>query len=403
MTHEVRPDTICKAREQQQQQPPTNTSGIMRMRSSFSSCMLLPAACFLILSTFVLDETNAFVVFTPENNVFQLNAKKTKKTQKKNGVKKASLSSTGGFGTSNVAVATKPKKEEDDYAIYPALDKSVMDTLVPTPDSSLVDENSDMMREVYDRISQVHGFPNFNFVVADNNDEETNNGDENSEDEAVSFEDLFLLSNDDDEEVKHEETEKSESTTISSPVDKLPPFNKFHVLHMDPLVLQIDDFFTQEECDKYIQEKATINQDNDDKDDSNKDKDIESISKFKTRSKTVGKDSNAKAQRTSTTWFLNYKDAPELMGKAQRLLGISSSEQGIKVFEEPQAVRYKQTEKFTWHLDALSPDALQNDPNGAGQRVATLLVYLTDLEKGEGGATMFRDLKTEDGEGPLKV
>eukprot|EP00594_Rhizosolenia_setigera_P012047 CAMPEP_0178973402 /NCGR_PEP_ID=MMETSP0789-20121207/21705_1 /TAXON_ID=3005 /ORGANISM="Rhizosolenia setigera, Strain CCMP 1694" /LENGTH=403 /DNA_ID=CAMNT_0020661269 /DNA_START=156 /DNA_END=1369 /DNA_ORIENTATION=+ len=318
-------------------------------------------------------------------------------------VKKASRSSTGGFGTSNVAVITKPKKEEDDYAIYPALEKSVVDTLVPTPDSSLVDENSDIMREVYDRISQVHGFPNFNFVVADDNDEETNNEDENSEDEAVSFEDLFLLSNDDDEEVKHEETEKNESTIISSPVDKLPPFNKFHVLHMDPLVLQIDDFFTHEECDKYIQEKATINQDNDDKDDSNKDKDIESISKFKTRSKTVGKDSNAKAQRTSTTWFLNYKDAPELMGKAQRLLGISSSEQGIKVFEEPQAVRYRQTEKFTWHLDALSPDALQNDPNGAGQRVATLLVYLTDLEKGEGGATMFRDLKTEDGEGPLKV
>ena len=53
--------------------------------------------------------------------------------------------------------------------------------------------------------------------------------------------------------------------------------------------------------------------------------------------------------------------------------------------------RYRRNEKFTWHLDALSPEAA-TDPSGAGQRVATLLVYLTDLKEDEGGATMFRDL-----------
>ena len=62
--------------------------------------------------------------------------------------------------------------------------------------------------------------------------------------------------------------------------------------------------------------------------------------------------------------------------------------------------RYRRNEKFTWHLDALSPEAA-TDPSGAGQRVATLLVYLTDLKENEGGATMFRDLGG--GDGPLKV
>ena len=64
--------------------------------------------------------------------------------------------------------------------------------------------------------------------------------------------------------------------------------------------------------------------------------------------------------------------------------------------------RYRRNEKFTWHLDALSPDEASNE-SGAGQRVATLLVYLTDLPSQNGGATMFRDLGGGDGSIPLKV
>jgi hypothetical protein len=64
--------------------------------------------------------------------------------------------------------------------------------------------------------------------------------------------------------------------------------------------------------------------------------------------------------------------------------------------------RYRRNEKFTWHLDALSPDEASNE-SGAGQRVATLLVYLTDLPCQNGGATMFRDLGGGDGSIPLKV
>lgn len=58
-------------------------------------------------------------------------------------------------------------------------------------------------------------------------------------------------------------------------------------------------------------------------------------------------------------------------------------------------VRYRPGEKFTWHLDALPPTP-ELASNG-GQRIATLLVYLTDLPEGDGGATAFRDL------GPLRV
>jgi hypothetical protein len=165
------------------------------------------------------------------------------------------------------------------------------------------------------------------------------------------------------------------------PIDKLPPFEKFKVLHVDPLVISVEDFFTDEECDRYVavSENPPKNFD----------------SPLQSRSKTVGKDSMAESQRTSTTWFHHYKGVPELISKAARLFGIDS----IDLFEEPQTVRYRRSEKFTWHLDALAPggDAIAK----AGQRAATLLVYLTDLAVEEGGATMFRDLGGSDG--PLKV
>lgn len=57
--------------------------------------------------------------------------------------------------------------------------------------------------------------------------------------------------------------------------------------------------------------------------------------------------------------------------------------------------RYRRNEKFTWHLDALGPGELTSSPGG--QRTATLLVYHTDLEEGDGGATVFRDLRDKNG------
>ena len=56
-------------------------------------------------------------------------------------------------------------------------------------------------------------------------------------------------------------------------------------------------------------------------------------------------------------------------------------------------MRYQQSEKFTWHLDALAPSDTLDDTGG--QRVATLLVYLTDIGENNGGSTAFRDLGDE--------
>ena len=44
---------------------------------------------------------------------------------------------------------------------------------------------------------------------------------------------------------------------------------------------------------------------------------------------------------------------------------------------------------LSWHYDEIPTNQLQN----GGQRLATLLVYLNDLEEGCGGGTVFRDLK----------
>ncbi len=72
------------------------------------------------------------------------------------------------------------------------------------------------------------------------------------------------------------------------------------------MVLAVDDFFTPEECDAYVAlcsapKKQTANND----------------MPMMSRSKTVGKDSLAQAQRTSTTWFHHFKSVPELVAKVR--------------------------------------------------------------------------------------
>ena len=58
-------------------------------------------------------------------------------------------------------------------------------------------------------------------------------------------------------------------------------------------------------------------------------------------------------------------------------------------------MRYRKAERFNWHYDALGPTSEEVKRGGgknskAGQRTATVLVYLADLQGG--GATAFRDL-----------
>lgn len=73
---------------------------------------------------------------------------------------------------------------------------------------------------------------------------------------------------------------------------------------------------------------------------------------------------------------------PTLLAKAHNRLGIP-----LLQMEEPQIVRYRTGEEFTWHEDIVPAAQLDN----GGQRIATLLVYLNTVNRG--GGTMFRYLK----------
>ena len=35
-------------------------------------------------------------------------------------------------------------------------------------------------------------------------------------------------------------------------LQNFPPSSKIRVLHVDPMVLAVNDFFTDEECDRYV-------------------------------------------------------------------------------------------------------------------------------------------------------
>lgn len=359
--------------------------------------------------------------------------------------KKTGTGSAGGFGkviggssasSSNTPVRTKTKdtkgsspSSDEDYSVFPALEPNIAGTLIPCPDhwtklpsGTEVETGGqnyltgDLPQEIYDRLDQIYGFPDFNYPSLTRTDDDVADtagmgGDSVSFGDLLSaspsggvckntkqnpgnnFVDLLTtITAEEGETSGVPETQQSNEMELA--ISSLPPFTKFRVLHVDPLVMTIDDFFTDEECDRYVD--ISLSPSSSSSSGGNNDRTIDTL---ETRSKTVGKDAAAKAQRTSTTWFHQYRNVPELMAKASRLIGLDH----INHWEEPQTVRYRRNEKFTWHLDALAPQ--QATPESGGQRTATLLVYLKDLETG--GATIFRDLvatNTEDGStGPLKV
>ena len=217
-----------------------------------------------------------------------------------------------------------------------------------------------MLKEVYDRLDQIYGFPHFNYPTLRKDDTKITNA---QSDDGIFLKELlssgstssspldaFLERTATSDTLSVEagmETSMDggtatttttptatatgsstnvpkESSTLEEILSELPPFQQFRVLHMDPLVLAIDDFFTPDECDRYIAMVNTPHGKN------------SPATPYETRSKTVGKDALAKSQRTSTTWFNHYRAVPEFISKASRLLGLD----GIDRWEEPQTVRY---------------------------------------------------------------
>jgi len=408
------------------------------------AALIFPALLLPLLSFLPFSDASAFIAVPPRGICpipSALFAKK-KKTTKKPGAK-ADSSGGGGFGR----VATKPKdsskpKEStlkrnglkgkrvyDAPVEFPPLEQTAAASLVPaTPQ-----DGPDLPMEVYAQLGQVYGFNRFNFLKGVENDNEDSvdgaeeevvapNKDEDGS--GLSFEDLLgtatggpkidsvssLASKKSPSRAPAERTSlikaatnavtnnaaadsaaESASASVARAVSLLPPFPHLDVLHRDPLVLSVPDFLPAAECDRMI--------------------DV-SLSGPEARSPTLGKDDYSRAQRTSSTFYHAYRDVPEFLAATCRLFGLVGSPDAgtplrpgetyaMGVCEEPQTVRYAPGQKFSWHLDALPPEGEATGRGGAGQRTATLLVYLNDVAKEHGGATTFRDLGIE-GE-PLAV
>lgn len=275
-----------------------------------------------------------------------LHAKATKKKKKKNPAASAAGGGGGGFGGRKVEKEDASSKAvDDDYAAFPALEKNVRDSLVPAipidnEDGVSPSLGDELSPEIIDRLAQIYGFPKFNTNFEHNETEEEAESNNISlvsdllqpkpSSKGADFADLLAGATGEsmDSSSKRSGAGASLETirlTKQLPLSGLPPFFNVKVLHVDPLVLSVQSFLTDEECDRYVQmseSPSTIIETPKD-------------APLQTQSKTVGKDTAAKSQRTSTTWFHHFRQLPELVAKGSRLLGLEAIDQ----WEEPQTVR----------------------------------------------------------------
>jgi prolyl 4-hydroxylase len=289
--------------------------------------------------------------------------------KKKTSQTKSTRASGGGFG-SGVVVSSKQKgtSVRDDYALFPALESEVQATIVPAP--SDWQSAGPLPPEVMDRLSQIYGLDSFNGGAFDSGEDAAVVSPAAEATSPLSLESLLMVTDEEDDEIEENDTSSVSSTTrrrMRQAIESLPPFTEFRILHLDPLVLAVDEFLTAAECQRYVALAQG------------------GTAAYTQGSPTVGTTAQARAQRTSTTWYHSYERVPEVVTKACRLVGVEDADG----WEEVQTVRYQRNQEFTWHLDALGPDAVAA-ADSAGQRMATLLVYLTDDITG--GATIFRDL-----------
>lgn len=117
----------------------------------------------------------------------------------------------------------------------------------------------------------------------------------------------------------HKKHKGSGCVASKAPIENVPQLLQgkldspgLRILHLDPPVFSIDDFFTPHECDAF---RALS-------DDSTKAFKLEQSATFSAQTA---------SGRTSTTWFVRYQDAPELVARASALFG-----KPVEHFEEPQ-------------------------------------------------------------------
>lgn len=140
---------------------------------------------------------------------------------------------------------------------------------------------------------------------------------------------------------------------------QLLPFPKKKLVHQNPPIYVVDDFLSQKECE-YI---------------------IKISEPYVRKSRVVDKETGTGVEhpsRTSESYYHGY-DIKWLVSRVQRITGVSKKNQ-----EPTQVARYTNGQFYQQHLDSLTV------PDYAGNRIATVLVYLNDVSKG--GATFFNDL-----------
>ena len=91
---------------------------------------------------------------------------------------------------------------------------------------------------------------------------------------------------------------------------------KVNLLHRSPCVLEIENFFSEDECKEYMAITGDLEE---------KNALMVESPKFSTE---------ALSRRTSTTWFCKYSSVPSLLAKATNIL-----KKPVEHFEEPQVVR----------------------------------------------------------------
>lgn len=151
-------------------------------------------------------------------------------------------------------------------------------------------------------------------------------------------------------------------------------------LHVDPPVLIVDGFLTDEECDDALQLTNVSPPPG-----------VGRVIKMESRLSDSNK-SRGVATRSSTTWYVRY--AADALAPLLDGISILLPRVALEQLEEVQLVRYEgEGQGFGWHTDDL--DEKEATPDVGGQRIATLLVYLDECGDDGGGRTVFRDLRGE--------
>ncbi len=151
--------------------------------------------------------------------------------------------------------------------------------------------------------------------------------------------------------------------------------------HVDPPVLTVDNFLTEQECNDIL--RITI---------SPPPAGVGRVIKLESRLSESNKSNHqGTAVRRSTTWYVRY-GAPQVAPLLSSLMQLMPDIQ-LEQTEELQLVQYMgEGQGFGWHEDSLSEKEATIE--AGGQRIATLLVYLDECQDGR---TLFRDLRGKDG------